>query len=119
MARTHSHGGVVCEHPTIKACTAARRLAMGQCSAMKESKSDPEPCTNWAVDTVEDRGYCGQHVASMLSRAIEARRKQERVDRIGRSIAHFMAWNGVFPSIWDKFPDDWMSRLPDDDVVSS
>ena len=39
--RSHSHGGVVCEHPTKKACVAARRLAMGKCVAQIEDRNEP------------------------------------------------------------------------------
>lgn len=110
--RSHSHGGVVCEHGTKKACLAARRLAMGKCTAQIEDRNEPRSCDNWATDTLAEKGYCGQHYASAANKAIARRNRQIAIDRTSKEIHHYMAWSGQFPSIWDRFPADWRERLP-------
>ena len=101
---SHSHAGVICDHPTKKACAAARRVAMGQCTEMIDSKSDPYPCTNWAVDKVAGRGYCGQHIAKIVRLENDRQRQVAAKADLERRIDLFLAWQADHPSVWDRMP---------------
>ena len=101
----HAHAGVPCEHPTKKACELARRAAMGQCTEMIDSKSDPYPCKNWAIDRIEGRGYCGQHIAAVARAADDRRRSQERRAQLDRNIDIYIAWRFEHPSVWDRMAE--------------
>jgi len=101
---SHLHGGVVCEHPTRKACDLARKVAMGQCSEMIEAKNEPYPCKNWAVDKVADRGYCGQHIAAVIRAEYERIRRETAQAEITARIDLYLAWRKKNPSIHDRMP---------------
>lgn len=80
-----------CEFTSKAACESARREAMGRCSAMTEKMTD---CTNWGVDHVNGKAYCGQHLASMALREDEARRQRERTAALDASVAAYLAATG-------------------------
>jgi hypothetical protein len=102
MARTHSHGGVVCEHSTKKACDLARKIALGQCSEMIEAKGEPYPCAHWAVEKVGERGYCGQHIASVIRAEDERQRKTRLRAELDGRIDDYMAWRKAHPSVHSR-----------------
>jgi hypothetical protein len=104
MARTHMHGGVPCYqgYPSKKACDTASRLSLGQCSEMIEAKSGPYPCKNWAVEKVTGRGYCGQHIASVIRAEDDKQRKAKRRAEMDARIDEYTAWRSTHPSVWDK-----------------
>ena len=52
-------GHPVCEHSSKAACDKARKIAIGQCSAMLD---ELRQCPHWGIDRVDDRAYCGQHI---------------------------------------------------------
>ncbi len=102
MTRTHSHGGVVCEHVSKKACDLARKVAMGQCDEMIEAKGEPYPCKNWAIEKVGERGYCGQHIASVIRAEDDRQRQNKRRTEMDARIDDYMAWRQRNPSVWDR-----------------
>jgi len=92
---------VVCEYPTKKACDLARKVALGQCSEMI-GKSEPHPCPNWAIEKVGERGYCGQHVASVVRAEDDRQRKIKVRAEMDNRISAYMAWRVDHPSVWDR-----------------
>jgi len=64
-----------CVFTTKAACEKARRVAIGQCSSMLD---EDRQCGHWGVDTVEERPYCGQHIASVVLTADKTRRERLR-----------------------------------------
>lgn len=109
MSRSHSHGGVVCLHPTKKACDLARHIELGQCSEMivKKKGQEPYPCDKWAIDRIGERGYCGQHFNSALLTTLEAERAARGRAEVQRNIDRSLAWHATHPSVWDALPDGW------------
>ena len=88
-----------CPYSTKKVCEQARREAMGKCAAMTDSG---EECLNWAIDRVDERGYCGQHLSSVSlrkDREMRAARKKEELDM---RIATYLDWQVEHPSVWDR-----------------
>jgi len=77
---------------------------LGRCVALTEKETE---CRNWAIDRVNDRGYCGQHVASILLREDSARREATRKAEVDHRIETFMAWSALHPSTWDRMPAGW------------
>ena len=77
---------------------------MGQCSEMIDSKSEPYPCTNWAIDKVKGRGYCGQHIASVVRADDERRRSEKARYELDKRIDLYLAWREEHPSIHDRMP---------------
>ena len=104
----HKHLGVPCPHPTKKACELARHAELGSCQQMIDSKNEPYPCTNWAVDRIDGRGYCGQHIASVARAADEQVRQTKVRAEMNAHIDRYIAWRELHPSVWDKMPKDWM-----------
>ncbi|HET7070137.1 MAG TPA: hypothetical protein VFI40_04890 [Nocardioides sp.] len=84
----HLHGGRPCIHPSKKACDDARHAALGRCVELTEKMTS---CRNWAVDRVNDRPMCGQHLASVVLAEDKAQRERGRRDRINRSIDAYLA----------------------------
>lgn len=98
--RSHSHGDLVCEHPTKALCSAARREAMGKCAAMTDDK-EPTPCSHWATSMVGERGYCGTHAGSILNATIERERAARKKTLLDERIDTYMTWRDEHPSVWD------------------
>ena len=88
----HLHGARVCEHPTKKACEAARREARGRCTELvKSDRSGQTSCSNWAVERVNGRGVCGQHYEALLNREREAEARRRRQADLDKAINRYMA----------------------------
>lgn len=104
MHRSHSHGGVVCGHATLKACNLARQIELGQCSEMIEKRGEPYPCPHWAVEQVAGRGYCGMHVGSVIRAEDERQRKAKIRAGMDSDIGRYLAWRQEHPSVWDRMP---------------
>jgi len=102
MNRAHSHSGVTCEHATKKACALARKALLGQCSEMIEAKAGPYPCTHWAVEKVGERGYCGQHIASVIRAEDDRQRNEKRRAELDGRIDTYIDWRTTHPSVWDR-----------------
>ena len=107
MARAHSHGGVACSFPTRKACDLARKAALGQCSEMVQAKGkgDPYPCPHWAVEKVGYRGYCGQHINSVILAADEMQRRIKAGEALEKRISAYLTWRIDHPSVWDRMEE--------------
>lgn len=94
-------GHPVCEFTSKAACEKARRIAIGQCSAMLE---ETRQCPNWGVDRVDDRAYCGQHIGTVYRVADEARRTAEKREAMNARIDRALAFHRDHPSVWDRMP---------------
>lgn len=97
-------GHAVCEHSSKAACEKARRVALGQCSAMLD---ESRQCDHWGTDRVEERAYCGQHLRSVVMAADNARRTATARDAMNERIDRALAWHATHPSVWDPLPADW------------
>ena len=102
--RSHSHGGAICEFATKKVCDLARKVALGPCSEMIEAKGEPYPCAHWAVERVGERGYCGQHIASVIRAEDDRVRAAKKRAELDGRIDTYMGWRAEHPSVWDKRP---------------
>jgi len=102
MPKTHTHNGVICGYPTKKACDLARKVALGQCSEMIEAKGEPHPCPHWAVEKVADKGYCGQHLGSVIRAEFERDRTERLREELNARIAEYIDWRAEHPSVWDR-----------------
>jgi len=92
-----SHKGhPVCEFTSKAACEKARRIVIGQCVSMLD---EDRQCPNWGTDTVDGRGYCGQHIGTIYRTADEARRRQERRDEVNARIDTYLAGTGQVPHV--------------------
>jgi len=98
----HAHSGVTCGHPTKKACDLARKVALGQCSEMIEAKGEPHPCPHWAIEKVAERGYCGQHVGSVIRAEDDRTRQAARRAEMDARIDAYIGWRAKHPSVWDR-----------------
>jgi hypothetical protein len=77
---------------------------MGQCTEMIGDKGEPYPCKNWAIDRIEGRGYCGQHIGAVARSADERARRRERQSALDKRIDIYLAWTADHPSVWDQMP---------------
>jgi hypothetical protein len=93
----------VCEHTSKAACERARRVAIGQCSSMID---EARQCPHWGVDTVDGKGYCGQHVNSVYLAADRAKRDVARKAEMDGRIDRALQWHALHPSIHDPMPLD-------------
>jgi hypothetical protein len=98
----HQHAGAPCPHPTKKACDLARKVEMGQCTAMVDGRNEPHPCTHWAIEKIDERGYCGQHLNSVVLAKYESDRKTRIVTEMNDRIDAYMTWRNEHPSVWDR-----------------
>jgi len=87
----------LCPHKTKAACEQAQRAELGRCSAMTQSETE---CSNWAVDRVNDRPYCGQHIASIAAAADKERRQAIRKARMDQAADEFIEFTKLHPSVW-------------------
>ena len=85
-------GHPVCEHSSKAACDKARKIAIGQCSAMLD---ELRQCPHWGIDRVDDRAYCGQHIGSVYRAADEARRMLARRRQLNDLIDGYLARHGL------------------------
>jgi len=90
-----------CEYTSIRACNEAARERLGHCVEMTGAG---EECTNWAIDLANDRGYCGQHLSSVLLREDRERRAVRKKAELDDRIAEFLAWRDEHPSVHDRIP---------------
>jgi hypothetical protein len=92
-----SHKGhPVCEYSSKAACEKARRITIGQCRAMLD---EDRQCPNWGIDTLDGRGYCGQHLPGLFRAADEARRLAAIRDAMNERIDAFMVKTGQTPHV--------------------
>lgn len=75
--------------PTKKALLEAFHAEMGRCVALTEKQIE---CTNWAVDRVNGRGYCGQHIAGIVQREDQERRAAEKRRKLLLRIDEYLQW---------------------------
>ena len=94
-------GHLICDFTSKAACEKGRRIAIGQCSSMLD---EDRQCPNWGVDRVEDRPYCGQHIASVYLAADKASREARRKAEMNARADAAIAWHAGHPSIWDVMP---------------
>lgn len=80
-----------CEYTSKSACEKARRIAIGQCVSMI---SEEKQCPHWGTDTVDGRGYCGQHIGSVYRAADEASRAAQRKTRVDLLIDTYLEKTG-------------------------
>lgn len=59
-------------------------------------------CTNWAIDHFDGKGYCGQHLTSLVLRADQKRRIEAKRAALDARIDLFLEWTIVHPSIHDR-----------------
>lgn len=88
-----------CIHDTKKACEQARREAMGHCVELTGAGDE---CTNWAIEQVAGRGYCGQHLSSVLLKEDRDRRIARKRAELDGRITAYLHWRVEHPSIWDR-----------------
>ncbi len=69
---------------------------------MIEAKGEPYPCTHWAIDKVDDRGYCGQHIASVIRAEFEKGLKTRSRAEVNERIDRYLAWREKHPSVHDR-----------------
>jgi hypothetical protein len=86
-----------CEFTSKAACDKAQQIALGQCRAMVDDK-DPHPCSRWAIS---ETGWCGQHHASEVERALQTERRTAKRVELDARISDHMAWVATHPSVWD------------------
>lgn len=90
MRRGHK-GHPDCEYTSRAACERARRIAIGQCVSMLDENRQ---CPNWGVDTVDGRGYCGQHVGTVYRVADERRRAATAKEAMDARIDDYLSRTG-------------------------
>jgi len=88
----------ICPYTSKKACETAKRLGMGRCSAMKDNG---EECSHWGVEKVDERAYCGQHIASVLLKEDHDRRAAAKRAELDGRISTYLAWRADHPSLHD------------------
>jgi hypothetical protein len=86
------------------ACDKAARIAIGQCVSMID---EDRQCSNWGVDRVDDRAYCGQHLRAVFLAADTERRETARKADVMARIDAYMAWTAAHPSISEPMPIGW------------
>lgn len=94
-------GHPICEYTSKAACEKARRIAIGQCISMLD---EDRQCPNWGTDTVDGKGYCGQHIGTVYRAADEAARRALEKARVNALIDRSLAWHAEHPSVWDQMP---------------
>jgi hypothetical protein len=90
-----------CEFTSKAACEKARRIAIGQCVAMLD---EDHQCSHWGTDTVDGRGYCGQHIGTVVRAADEAVRSATKKAEMNQRIDRALKWHEQHPSVWDRMP---------------
>ena len=56
-------------------------------------------CPHWGTDTVDGRGYCGQHVGTVYRAADEAKRAAGERQRMNDLIDSYMTRQGATPHV--------------------
>jgi hypothetical protein len=91
VARTGHKGHPLCEYTSKAACEKARRIAIGQCRSMLD---EDRQCPHWGIDTVEGRGYCGQHIGTIYREVHEANRAALERARVYNLIDSYLTKTG-------------------------
>ncbi len=94
MARSGHKGHPVCDYTSKAACEKARRIAIGQCVAMLD---EMRQCPHWGTDTVDGRGYCGQHINSVYHAAFLAHRVAETKAQLDAVVDRYLKQTGQTP----------------------
>ncbi len=92
--------------PTKQALLEARRAELGRCRAMTEKETE---CGNWGIDRVNDKAYCGQHLASIYLKEYEAQRRAAKREALNVEIDRFIAWQATYPAPGERMPADWVA----------
>lgn len=112
--KPHKQAHDPCPHgaTTWGACEKAEKEARGRCTAVTEAGDD---CKNWAADLFEERGYCGNHYASAVNRALKQRKMEAHQAALRVGIEEHQAFTREHPSVWCVRPAGWRpgDQVPD------
>ena len=91
---------VGCVYTTKAACARARQEELGHCTHLTQ---DANECSHWAVDRGNDgKGYCNQHLASIVLADFKARRAAARKQSMDAAAERFIEKTRLHPSVWDR-----------------